>query len=98
MATERLFEAALGVESPWFVKEVSFDVKAKVLTIGVDFKTGGRPFPGSDGEHPVHDTTTKRYRHLNFFEHECFLEVCVPRVRLPDGSVRFIEPPWSGQL
>jgi len=99
MATERLFEAALGVASPWFVKEVSFDLKAKVLSIGVDFKTGSRfPFPGSDGEHPVHDTTTKRYRHLNFFEHECFLEVRVPRVRLPDGSVRLIEPPWSGQL
>jgi len=99
MATERLFETALGVESPWFVKEVSFDVKAKVLTISVDFKTGSRfPFPGSDGDHPVHDTTTKRYRHLNFFEHECFLEVRVPRVRLPDGSVRLVEPPWSGQL
>jgi len=99
MATERLFETALGVASPWFVKEVSFDVKAKVLTIGVDFKTGSRfHFLGSDGEHPVHDTTTKRYRHMNFFEHECFLEVRVPRVRLPDGSVRLIEPPWSGQL
>ena len=74
-------------------------MKAKVLTIGVDFKTASRfPFPGSDGDHPVHDTTTKRYRHLNFFEHECFLEVRVPRVRLPDGSVRLIEPPWSGQL
>jgi hypothetical protein len=32
MATGRLFETALGVESPWFVKEVSFNVKAKVLT------------------------------------------------------------------
>lgn len=38
MATERLFEKALGVESPWFVKEVCFDEKGKVLTIGVDFK------------------------------------------------------------
>lgn len=70
MATERLFEAALGVETPWFVKDVRFDADTKVLTIGVDFKAGSRfPFPGSDGEHPVHDTTTKRYRHLNFFQH-----------------------------
>jgi len=50
------------------------------------------------GEHPVHDTQTKRYRHLNFFEHECFLEVRVPRVKLPDGAVRLIEPPWAGKL
>jgi transposase len=51
-----------------------------------------------DGEHPVHDTVSKRYRHLNFFQHECFLEVRVPRVRLPDGAVRQVEPPWAGKL
>ena len=46
----------------------------------------------------AHDTVTKRYRHLNFFQHECFLEVRVPRVKLPDGSVRQVEPPWAGKL
>jgi hypothetical protein len=46
----------------------------------------------------VHDTQSKRYRHLNFFQHECFLEVRVPRVKLPDGSVRLIEPVWAGKL
>lgn len=50
------------------------------------------------GEHPVHDTQTKRYRHLNFFQHECILDVRVPRVKLPDGAVRLIEPPWAGKL
>lgn len=29
---------------------------------------------------------------------ECYLEVRVPRVRLPDGSVRLIEPDWIGKL
>jgi hypothetical protein len=33
----------------------------------------------------VHDTQIKGLRHLNFFQHECHLEVRVPRVRLPDG-------------
>ena len=46
----------------------------------------------------MHDTQIKRLRHLNFFQHECFLEVRVPRVRLPDGSVRLVEPGWVGQL
>ena len=99
MATERLFETALGVETPWFIKAVDFNAEEKVLTITVDFKVGTRfAFPGTEGEHPVHDTSSKRYRHLNFFQHECFLEVRVPRVRLPDGSVRLVEPPWSGKL
>ncbi len=50
------------------------------------------------GQHPVHDTVTKRYRHLNFFQHDCFLEVRVARVKLPDRSVRQVEPPWAGEL
>ncbi|EQD66964.1 hypothetical protein B2A_00915, partial [mine drainage metagenome] len=25
--------------------------------------------PGQAGEHPVHDTVTKTYRHLNFFQY-----------------------------
>ena len=97
--SEQLFEAALGVDAPWYVKESCFDAEAKTLTICVDFKAGSRfSHPEVAGEHPVHDTQAKRYRHLNFFQHECFLEVRVPRVKLPDGSVRLIEPPWAGKL
>jgi hypothetical protein len=99
MQSEQLFEAALGVSSPWYVREARLDVGARTLTIQFDFRAGSRfthrEFPG---EHPVHDTQTKRYRHLNFFQHECFLGVRVPRVKLPDGSVRLIEPPWAGKL
>lgn len=99
MQSEQLFEAALGVSSPWYVREARFDAAARTLTIRVDFRSGSRfAHPDVAGEHPVHDTQTKRYRHLNFFQHECFLEVRVPRVKLPDGSVRLIEPPWAGKL
>ena len=99
MHSEQLFEAALGVGQPWYVRETRFDADARTLTIGVDFHAGSRfSHPAAAGEHPVHDTQIKRYRHLNFFQHECFLEVRVPRVKLPDGSVRLIEPPWAGQL
>ena len=40
----------------------------------------------------------KRYRHLTFFQHECFLEVRVPRVRLSDGRVAQVEPAFAGTL
>lgn len=99
MQSEQLFEAALGVGEPWYVRESLFDAEAKTLTIVVDFRTGSRfGYPEIAGEHPVHDTQNKRYRHLNFFQHECFLEVRVPRIKLPDGSIRLIEPPWAGKL
>ena len=99
MMTNELFAAALGIQSPWFVQGVDFDEAKRQLTIRVDFVAGSR-FAHADaaGEHPVHDTQIKRLRHLNFFQHECFLEVRVPRVRLPDGKVRLVEPPWVGRL
>jgi transposase len=99
MATKQLFEVALGIERPWYVQGVDFEVDKHLLTISVDFVEGARfAHPAASGEHPVHDTRTKRLRHLNFFQHECFLEVRLPRVRLPDGSVRLIEPDWVGRL
>ncbi len=68
----KLFEAALGVRDPWFVREVDFNAEAKTLTIQIDFAAGTRfSHPEVAGAHPVHDTVTKRYRHLNFFQHDC---------------------------
>ena len=96
---EKLFEAALGIEAPWFVDAVQFDAANKVLTIDIDFKRGSRfEVPDHTGQHPAHDTATKQYRHLNFFQHECYLRVRVPRVKLPDGSVRQVEPGFAGKL
>jgi transposase len=95
----KLFEAALGISEPWYIQGVDFDVARKSLTIGVDFIAGSRfAVPGVAGEHAAHDTVTKRYRHLNFFQHECYLEVRMPRVRLPDGGIRLVEPGWAGRL
>ena len=97
--TAKLFETALGITAPWSVQSVQFDEATKVLTVLVDFKTGSRfAVSGHEGAHPVHDTVAKTYRHLNFFEHECQLQVRTPRVKLPDGSVRLVEPDFSGRL
>jgi transposase len=97
--TGELFEAALGIGPPWSVAGVEFDEAAKVLTLGIDFTPGSRfAVSGHEGEHPVHDTVLKTYRHLNFFQHECHLRVRTPRVKLPNGSVRLVEPEFAGRL
>ena len=57
---------------------------AITLAIVAAFVAGSRfPAPGVEGVHPIHDTQTKRLRHLNFFQHECYLEIRTPRVKLP---------------
>ena len=97
--TTKVFEAALGIGVPWSVGSVDFDEAAKVLTVLIDFKSGSRfAISGHEGVHPVHDTVTKTYRHMNFFQHECVLQVRTPRVKLPSGSVRLVEPDFAGRL
>ena len=96
---DKLFESALGISAPWSVKSVDFDAAAKRLTVLIDFAPGTRfGVAGHAGLHPVHDTVAKDYRHLNFFQHECHLRVRTPRVKLPDGSVRLVEPDFAGRL
>jgi transposase len=98
MSTQ-LFESALGIKAPWSVRSVEFDEAAKRLTVLIDFEAGTRfEVNGHPGGHPVHDTVTKTYRHLNFFQHECHLQVRIPRVRLPNGAVRQVDPDFAGRL
>jgi transposase len=97
-----LFELALPLQSPWFIEEVLFDEKSRQLTIKIDFHRGSEFFYkdealGISGKYPVYDTVEKQWRHLNFFEHECYLHARVPRVQTPDGQVRLIQAPWAGQ-
>jgi transposase len=107
MITEKIFESALGIEKPWFIAGLKFDpatgkdgkLQGGKLHVRVDFEVGARfAVPGQPGEHPVHDTVGRTYRHMNFFQHECLFDVRVPRVKLPDGSVVQVIPPWAGKL
>ncbi|OYV74738.1 MAG: hypothetical protein B7Z66_15430 [Chromatiales bacterium 21-64-14] len=60
MAEAKLFEMALGIEAPWYVRDMAFDAKARTLTIAVDFTPGSRfGHPEVAGEHPVHSKVTR---------------------------------------
>ncbi|CAB3742355.1 hypothetical protein LMG27174_06853 [Paraburkholderia rhynchosiae] len=72
----QLFGAALGVSDPSFVSGDDFESVAKRLTTEMNFTAGTRaPYPEVAGAHAVHDTVVKRYRHPNFFPHDCILQV-----------------------
>lgn len=100
--TKELFQMALNVTDPWFVSDLKFDVESKRLDIYIDFKKGST-FSFFDKEEDkelvglkAYDTSNKTWKHLNFFEHECYLHTRVPRVKLPDGKVKQIQTPWEG--
>jgi len=96
-----IFSAALGISAPWFIEDVKFDTDAGRLDININFKRGSRFNYISEeesiaGDFPVHDTVQKSWRHLNFFEHDCYLHCRVPRVKTDSGVVRLVKTPWEG--
>ncbi len=101
MNTKEIFGKALGIVEPWFVVGVNLDVKSKRLDIHIDFRRG-TTFHYEDkdkkicGDFKAYDTINKEWRHLNFFEHECYLRVRVPRVKTDDGSIHIVYPEWVG--
>ena len=101
MQIEHLFSQALGIVSPWKITSLSFSSEKKRLDIHVDFERGSL-FSDTDAEtgeeksYKAYDTVTKTWRHLNFFEHECYLIVRTPRIQPDGGGTKMILPPWSG--
>ena len=101
MDTPKLFERALNIQDPWFIKDIQFNVQNKRLDIHIDFRKGALFHYESakeiiNGHFKVYDTVPKQWRHLNFFEHECYLHARVPRLDITDAVKRLIDPPWSG--
>jgi hypothetical protein len=54
--------------------------------------------PNVPTTHADHDNTTRRYRHLNCFQHEFYLEVRLPRFKIADGRMRMVVPDRAGTL
>lgn len=99
MDTREIFSKTLGIDSPWLVTEINFDVSSKRLDIKIDFIKGSTfsfEQDGVIGHYKAYDTIEKEWRHLNFFEHECYLKARVPRIKTPDNKIHLVLPDWSG--
>lgn len=100
MDTNVIFAAALGINEPWYVESVEFNTEAKKLEIHLNFKKGSYfPYVNEDGSvesNSAYDTVEKRWRHLNFFQHECYLIARVPRIKNHAGKIQTYAPDWSG--
>ncbi|TAJ06814.1 ISL3 family transposase, partial [Marinilabiliaceae bacterium JC017] len=42
MFTKELFEQALGIQSPWYVTSVDFNLEAQCLDVYIDFIRGSK--------------------------------------------------------
>ena len=98
MNSTEIFSLALGLNQPWIISKVEFvEVvpNEKELHIHIDFERGFR-FSTPTGERvTAYDTEIKRWQHLNFFQHRCYLYARVPRIVNNEGKINIIEVPWS---
>ncbi len=100
MIPEELFAAALGLQSPWFIDRIEFEhneqsVVLSKLHLHIMYDPGHVFKNDSGKECTVYDRVERKWRHVNFFQHECYLYARVPRIKQPGGSVTTVEVPWS---
>ena len=92
----QIFTLALGLEAPWHIEALQFEPtdSGKVLhiTVGHEKRT---QFAYEDQSYAVYDHQERTWRHLDFFEHECYLHARVPRVKTSSGQVKLVEVPWA---
>lgn len=96
-----IFTLALGLREPWVVTNVEMlpsekDPQKLEVHITVDYK-GGSTFlcPMCAEETSVYDSKSRSWRHLNFFQHRCYIHARVPRVKCSTHGVKTVEVPWA---
>lgn len=100
MNQKEIFEMALGLEgTPWYVASVEFDKDRRRLDITLDYPPLSRfAHPTSNAPCSVYDSAQRSWRHLNFFQFECYLHAFVPRVDgggKGEGGIKTVNVPWA---
>lgn len=99
MDQNQLFTLALGLQSPWRVVKSELKDGAegrKILELDLGFETGAKfPCPKCGELCGVHDTVPRRWRHLQFWQHETLIHANVPRVACQEDGVLQVPVPWA---
>lgn len=100
MNSEAIFAMGLGLVSPWEVTKVEFKDTGALYTnqelhIQIGFAKGSQFLDEANVLCDIHDTKEKTWRHLNFFQHKCYIHCQVPRIKTSDGKVLLVDVPWS---
>ena len=94
-----LFSIGLNLSFPWKVVKSEFrlldESNIRELHIWIDFEYGSRFISSKGTLLSPHDTVDKQWRHLNFFEHPCYLHARVPRLKTDVSSIERVQVPWA---
>jgi len=99
MNSNEIFTIALNLEDPWYVKDIKIKIPKKKelgrIDIYIDFKRGYKFKDKQDNDTTAYDTVEREWRHLNFFQHECYLHARVPRIKTEGEGIKTLQVPWA---
>lgn len=98
MNSRDIITLGLGLQEPWEIvgQELVTETTPHELRLTIRAERGSRfPCPVCGASCPAHDYKEMTWRHLNFFQHHCYITAAVPRVRCPQHDVRRVEVPWA---
>ncbi len=98
MDSQQILLLGLGIEAPWKLvnQHLDTDKQPHELHLEIKAERGARyACPVCGRECPAHDFQEKTWRHLNFFQHHCYVHAAVPRVKCLEHGVKLAEVPWA---
>ncbi len=98
MHAEDVLGLGLGVTPPWKLvgQRLDTDKQPNELHLEVAADRGSRfPCPDCGRACKAHDFAEFSWRHLNFFQHHCYITAKVPRTDCRDHGVKRIQVPWA---
>ena len=101
MNSQVLFSMALNLQEPWFINDIQMTIPEGTISgridIYIDFKRGYKFKDKNGKETTAYDTVPKEWRHLNFFQHECYIHARVPRIKTEGAGIEIVAVPWARQ-
>ena len=97
MQDKEFYQQILGLESPWFVSEVSLDTDGEQVDIHVAHPEGTKfCCPECERSLACYDHASPRgWRHLDTMQFKTVLHAAVPRVKCPEHGVKQVRIPWA---
>ena len=98
MDTTEILALGLGVAPPWQLVDQHLDTgqKPHVLEIRLEADRGALfPCPECKALCKAHDFKEFTWRHLNFFQHHCYITARVPRTNCPEHGIKRMAVPWA---
>src|SRR5437016_5436166 len=100
MQDTELYRQLLGVESPWFVRDVELDVGEQVVRVSLDFDGSKATFccPECGQYANLYDRREARqWRHLDSCQFQTFLVASLPRVNCKQHGILTASVFWCEQ-